>query len=102
MEVKIVVDGNHVKASFGEWARPGHFSRTLAKGPDTATWIWNLHVDAHDFDSHTGVVRQFQNTCPYQQLIQDYRPRILVVIIFFHDLYSHGPIFMILLQSPIS
>lgn len=33
--------------------KPGHFSRTLAKGPNTTTWIWNLHADAHDFDSHT-------------------------------------------------
>ncbi|KAD6795583.1 hypothetical protein E3N88_06479 [Mikania micrantha] len=31
----------------------GHFSRTIAKGPETTTWIWNLHADAHDFDSHT-------------------------------------------------
>ena len=53
-EVKIVVDRDPVKTSFEEWARPGHFSRTLAKGPDTTTWIWNLHADAHDFDSHTG------------------------------------------------
>ena len=33
--------------------KPGHFSRTLAKGPNTTTWIWNLHADCHDFDSHT-------------------------------------------------
>ncbi|KAG5581123.1 hypothetical protein H5410_051750 [Solanum commersonii] len=33
---------------------PGHFSRTIAKGPDTTTWIRNLHADAHDFDSHIG------------------------------------------------
>ena len=33
--------------------KPGHFSRTLAKGPNTTQWIWNLHADAHDFDSHT-------------------------------------------------
>ena len=26
---------------------------TLSKGPNTTTWIWNLHADAHDFDSHT-------------------------------------------------
>ncbi|KAL2939745.1 hypothetical protein RDABS01_001193, partial [Bienertia sinuspersici] len=26
---------------------------TIAKGPETTTWIWNLHADAHDFDSHT-------------------------------------------------
>ncbi|KAH0753301.1 hypothetical protein KY285_006449 [Solanum tuberosum] len=52
-EVKILVDRDPVKTSFEEWARPGHFSRTIAKGPDTTTWIWNLHADAHDFDSHT-------------------------------------------------
>lgn len=52
-EVKILVDKDHVKTSFEEWAKPGHFSRTIAKGPDTTTWIWNLHANAHDFDSHT-------------------------------------------------
>ncbi|PVH34261.1 hypothetical protein PAHAL_8G181500 [Panicum hallii] len=55
LEVKIVVDRDPVKTSFEEWARPGHFSRTIAKGPDTTTWIWNLDADAHDFDSHTGI-----------------------------------------------
>jgi photosystem I P700 chlorophyll a apoprotein A1 len=34
-EVKIVVDRDTVKTSFEKWAKPGHFSRTLAKGPDT-------------------------------------------------------------------
>jgi len=53
LEVKILVDRDPIKTSFEERARPGHFSRTIAKGPDTNTWIWNLHVDAHDFDSHT-------------------------------------------------
>ncbi|KAM3355776.1 hypothetical protein P3S68_022490 [Capsicum galapagoense] len=52
-EVKILVDRDPVKTSFEEWARSGHFSRTIAKGPDSTTWIWNLHADAHDFDSHT-------------------------------------------------
>ncbi|MCD9637600.1 hypothetical protein HAX54_020977, partial [Datura stramonium] len=52
-EVKILVDRVPDKTSFKEWARPVHFSRTIAKGPDTTTWIWNLHDNAHDFDSHT-------------------------------------------------
>jgi hypothetical protein len=47
-EVKILVDRDPVKTSFEEWAKPGHFSRTIAKGPETTTWIWNLHADAHD------------------------------------------------------
>ncbi len=51
--VKITVDRNPVETSFEKWAKPGHFSRSLAKGPNTTTWIWNLHADAHDFDSHT-------------------------------------------------
>jgi len=52
-KVSITVDRNPVNTSFEKWAQPGHFSRTLAKGPKTTTWIWNLHADAHDFDSHT-------------------------------------------------
>jgi hypothetical protein len=31
-EVKIVVDRDPIKTSFEEWVRPGHFSRTIAKG----------------------------------------------------------------------
>ena len=49
-EVKVLVDRNVVDTNFEKWAKPGHFSRTLAKGPKTTTWIWNLHADAHDFD----------------------------------------------------
>ncbi|KAF3638250.1 Photosystem I chlorophyll a apoprotein A1 [Capsicum annuum] len=52
-EVKILVDRDPVKTSFEEWTRPSHFSRTIDKGPDTTTWIWNLHADAYDFDRHT-------------------------------------------------
>ena len=52
-KVKVLVDRDVVDANFEKWAKPGHFSRTLAKGPKTTTWIWNLHADAHDFDSHT-------------------------------------------------
>lgn len=52
-KVKIVVDANPTPTTFEKWAKPGHFSRTLSKGPSTTTWIWNLHADAHDFDSHT-------------------------------------------------
>ena len=31
-EVKILVDRDPIKTSFEEWAKPGHFSRTIAKG----------------------------------------------------------------------
>ncbi|MEL6129077.1 MAG: photosystem I core protein PsaA, partial [Cyanobacteria bacterium J06628_4] len=52
-KVKVVVDDAPTPATFERWGKPGHFSRTLARGPKTTTWIWDLHADAHDFDSHT-------------------------------------------------
>lgn len=41
VKVKVLVDENLNTTSFEKWAKPGHFSRTLAKGPTTTTWIWN-------------------------------------------------------------
>ncbi|KAJ1254903.1 hypothetical protein BS78_K309000 [Paspalum vaginatum] len=68
-EVKIVVDRDPIKTSFEEWARPGHFSRTIAKGPDTTTWIWNLHADAHDFDCHTAWLSDPTHIGPSAQVV---------------------------------
>jgi hypothetical protein len=48
---RLLFKTNYLKRAYP--TKPGHFSRTLAKGPNTTTWIWNLHADAHDFDSHT-------------------------------------------------
>ena len=31
--IKVSVDYNVVSTTFEKWAKPGHFSRTLAKGP---------------------------------------------------------------------
>ena len=52
-KVRVAVDKNPVPTSFEKWGKPGHFDRTLGKGPKTTTWIWNLHADAHDFDIQT-------------------------------------------------
>jgi hypothetical protein len=40
------------------WSKHGHFSKALSKGPNTTTWIWNLHADAHDFDIQDGFTRK--------------------------------------------
>ena len=32
-KVKVLVDRDVVDTNFEKWAKPGHFSRTLAKGP---------------------------------------------------------------------
>jgi photosystem I P700 chlorophyll a apoprotein A1 len=56
--VQILVEKDAVETNFAKWAQPGHFSRTLAKGPQTTTWIWNLHADVHDFDIQTNSLEQ--------------------------------------------
>ena len=33
--VQVFVEKDAVETSFAKWAQPGHFSRTLAKGPKT-------------------------------------------------------------------
>lgn len=47
------VDINPVSASLEVAGKPGHFNKSLSKGPQTTTWIWNLHALAHDFDTQT-------------------------------------------------
>ena len=58
LEVKILVNRDPIKTSFEEWVRPSHFSRPIVKGFDITTWIRNLRVDAHDFDSYTSDMRE--------------------------------------------
>ena len=36
-KAQVLVDLDVVETSFEKWAKPGHFSRTLAKGPKTTT-----------------------------------------------------------------
>ncbi|KAH0449914.1 hypothetical protein IEQ34_020606 [Dendrobium chrysotoxum] len=87
-EVKIVVDRNPIKTSFEEWARPGHFSRTIANGPDTTTWIWNLHDDAHDFDSHTSDLEEIS-----RKVFSAHFGQLSIIFLWLSGMYFHGASF---------
>ena len=84
-EVKIMVEKDPVKTSFEKWAKPGHFSRTLAKGPNTTTWIWNLHADAHDFDSHTNDLEEIS-----RKVFSAHFGQLAVIFIWLSGMYFHG------------
>lgn len=84
-EVKILVDMDPVKTSFEEWAKPGHFSRTIAKGPDTTTWIWNLHADAHDFDSHTSDLEEIS-----RKVFSAHFGQLSIIFLWLSGMYFHG------------
>jgi photosystem I P700 chlorophyll a apoprotein A1 len=83
--VRVVVDRSPVPTSFEKWAQPGHFDRTLAKGPKTTTWIWNLHADAHDFDSHTSDLEDIS-----RKIFAAHFGHLAVVFIWLSGMYFHG------------
>nr|YP_009243827.1 photosystem I P700 chlorophyll a apoprotein A1 [Sporolithon durum]AMK96069.1 photosystem I P700 chlorophyll a apoprotein A1 [Sporolithon durum] len=84
-KVKIAVEKDPVRTSFEKWAKPGHFSRTLAKGPTTTTWIWNLHADAHDFDSHTSSLEEVS-----RQIFSAHFGQLAIIFLWLSGMYFHG------------
>jgi photosystem I P700 chlorophyll a apoprotein A1 len=84
-KVQVVIDKNPVNTSFEKWAQPGHFSRTLAKGPRTTTWIWNLHADAHDFDSHTSSLEEVS-----RKIFSAHFGQLSIIFLWLSGMYFHG------------
>ncbi|KAL5067321.1 hypothetical protein RYX36_018208 [Vicia faba] len=84
-EVKILVDRDPIKTSFEQWAKPAHFSRTIAKGPDTTTWIWNLHADAHNFDNHTSDLEEIS-----RKVFSAHFGQLYIIFLWLSGMYFHG------------
>jgi len=84
-KARIVVDKNPVATSTEKWGKPGHFDRTLAKGPKTTTWIWNLHANAHDFDSHTSDLEDVS-----RKIFSAHFGHLAVVFVWLSGMYFHG------------
>nr|QVY58082.1 photosystem I P700 chlorophyll a apoprotein A1 [Eucheuma denticulatum] len=84
-KVIVTVDKNPVETSFEKWAQPGHFSRKLSKGPKTTTWIWNLHADAHDFDSHTSSLEEVS-----RKIFSAHFGQLAIIFLWLSGMYFHG------------
>ena len=84
-KVKVTIDKNPVDTSFEKWAKPGHFSTSLAKGPTTTTWIWNLHADAHDFDSHTSSLEEVS-----RKIFSAHFGQLAIIFLWLSGMYFHG------------
>lgn len=84
-KVKVTVSINPVETSFEKWSKPGHFSRLLSKGPNTTTWIWNLHADAHDFDSHTTDLEDIS-----RKVFSAHFGQLAIIEIWLSGMFFHG------------
>ena len=69
----------------GNLGKPGFFRRDLAKGPKTTTWIWNLHADAHDFDTHIGDLEETS-----RKIFSAHFGHLAVVFIWMSAAFFHG------------
>ena len=84
-KIEVAIDKDPVDTSFEKWAKPGHFSRILAKGPSTTTWIWNLHADAHDFDSHTNSLEEVS-----RKIFSAHFGQLAIIFLWLSGMYFHG------------
>ncbi|BAZ79094.1 photosystem I core protein PsaA [Sphaerospermopsis kisseleviana CS-549] len=84
-KARVIVDNDPVPTSFEKWAKPGHFDRTLAKGPKTTTWIWDLHALAHDFDTHTSDLEDIS-----RKIFSAHFGHLAVVTIWLSGMLFHG------------
>ncbi|MBK1989011.1 photosystem I core protein PsaA [Sphaerospermopsis aphanizomenoides BCCUSP55] len=84
-KARVIVDNDPVPTSFEKWAQPGHFDRSLAKGPKTTTWIWNLHALAHDFDTHTSDLEDIS-----RKIFSAHFGHLAVVTIWLSGMLFHG------------
>ena len=83
--VKVVVDVDPVPTDFEKWAKPGHFSRSLSKGPLTTTWIWNLHADVHDFDSYSTNLQDIS-----RKIFSAHFGQLGIIFLWLSGMYFHG------------
>jgi len=84
-EAKSKVTNDPVPTSTEKWGKPGHFDRTLARGPKTTTWIWNLHANAHDFDSQTSDLEDIS-----RKIFSAHFGHLAVVFVWLSGMYFHG------------
>jgi photosystem I P700 chlorophyll a apoprotein A1 len=83
-KANVVVDRDVVPTSFEKWGQPGHFDRTLKKGPKTTTWIWDLHANVHDFDSFTTE----EDTA--RKIFSAHFGHLGIILIWLSGMYYHG------------
>ncbi|MBN3908819.1 MAG: photosystem I core protein PsaA [Nostoc sp. NMS1] len=84
-KARVIVDNDPVPTSFEAWAKPGHFDRSLARGPKTTTWIWNLHALAHDFDTHTSDLEDIS-----RKIFSAHFGHLAVVMVWLSGMIFHG------------
>jgi len=67
----------------------GHFNKAMSKGPHTTSWIWNLHDQAHDFDS---LLQDHSNTrsVATRKILSSTLAHLSVILLWLSGMHFHG------------
>jgi photosystem I P700 chlorophyll a apoprotein A1 len=83
-KVRVTVDRDVVPTSFEKWGQPGHYDRSLKKGPQTTKWVWDIHIQAHDFDSFSTE----EDTA--RKIFSAHFGHLGIIFIWLSGMYFHG------------
>ena len=83
-KVRVTVDRDVVPTSFEKWGQPGHYDRSLKKGPQTTKWVWDIHIQAHDFDSFSSE----EDTA--RKIFSAHFGHLGIIFIWLSGMYFHG------------
>lgn len=73
--------------SSGPWTSPGSYNTSLVKGSTYTTWIWNLHADAHDFDTTIVIAGN------KRKVFSSNMTHVSVVLAWLSGMHYHGAYF---------
>lgn len=74
-----------VGTSLRKWSQPGHFTKKLAKGPKTTTWLWNVHADVHDFDTKTYSLEKIS-----RKIFSAHFGHLSIILLWVSGMWFHG------------
>lgn len=69
----------------------GPVTQNKAKEPNTTTWIWKLHVDAHDFDGHTSDLEEI-----FRKVFSTHFDQVFIIFLWLSGYVSMGLVFLII------
>ena len=71
------------------WSKAGDFNKAFSKGPQTTTWIWNLHSDAHDFH----IQQSFRPMNIARKVFASNLAHLSIVFFWITGMHFHGAYF---------
>ena len=77
------------------WSKLGNYAKSLAKGPKSTTWVWELHSNAHDYLFHatgstTATNQLVDGSSVRRKVLASNFAHLSVVLLWLGGMHFHG------------